>query len=159
MRGINAKGAADKYSRKGIDELTEFVTTQSDAKGLAWFKVGEGSKLASPIAKNFDEALLAKFVDRMQAEPGDLLFFVADAYEVTCEALHRLRRRLGAELELYDAKQMHCSWVTEFPMFAKDEETDGWGGHASPLHRPACRRPGTAQGPTRPSAGHRLTIW
>ena len=60
VRGINAKGAADRYSRKGIDELTAFVVENFGAKGLAWFKVEADGKLASPIAKNFSPDLLAK---------------------------------------------------------------------------------------------------
>ena len=71
VRGINAKGAADRYSRKGIDELTAFIVEDFGAKGLAWFKVEEGGKLASPIAKNFSADLLGKIAERMGAEPGD----------------------------------------------------------------------------------------
>ncbi len=95
VRGINAKGAAANYSRKGIDELTELVKKDHGAKGLAWFKVEDARVLASPIAKNFTAEQLAKIADRMQAEPGDLLLFVADQFEVTCKALYGLRKRLG----------------------------------------------------------------
>ncbi len=136
VRGINAKGAADRFSRKGIDELTNFIQQDFGAKGLAWFKVVEDGKLASPIAKNFDDALLAKFGERMGAEPGDLLLFVADAYEVTCKALYGLRRRLGAELKLYDEDAMHFSWIVEFPMFARTDETDDEPGGWAAMHHP-----------------------
>jgi aspartyl-tRNA synthetase len=136
VRGINAKGAAGNYSRKGIDELTKYVTEDFGAQGLAWFKVEEGPKLASPIAKNFAEGLLAKIARRMEAEPGDLLLFVADQYEVTCKALYGLRKRLGAELKLYDPQQMHFSWVVEFPMFAPDEEEGGWAAMHHPFTAP-----------------------
>ena len=132
VRGINARGAADRYSRKGIDELTHFVQQDFGAKGLAWFKVEEGGKLASPIAKNFSDDLLTKFAERMNAEPGDLLLFVADTYEITCKALYGLRRRLGAELKLYEENAMHFSWVVEFPMFARDDET----GSLTAMHHP-----------------------
>ena len=60
MRGINAKGAAERYSRKGIDELTDFVMQDFGAKGLAWFKVEDDGTLASPIAKNFTPELLGE---------------------------------------------------------------------------------------------------
>ena len=73
VRGINAKGAASKYSRKGIDELTAFVQQDFGAKGLAWFKVEEGGTLASPIAKNFAPELLDRIGNRLDAAPGDLL--------------------------------------------------------------------------------------
>jgi aspartyl-tRNA synthetase len=137
VRGINAKGAAARYSRKDIDELTAQVIQQSGAKGLAWFKVEAGRKLASPIAKNFSEELLAKIADRMDAQPGDFLLFVADKFEITCKALHWLRKRLGEELKLYDPKAMHFSWIVEFPMFACDDES----GHWAAMHHPftACR--------------------
>ena len=63
-----------------------------------------------------DEQLSA-LSSRMQGKPGDLLLFVADAFPITCKALYGLRKKLGAELGLYDPKQMHFSWVVEFPMF------------------------------------------
>ncbi|MFV2068378.1 MAG: aspartate--tRNA ligase, partial [Pirellulales bacterium] len=136
VRGINAVGAAARYSRKGIDELTDFVRQDFGAAGLAWFKVDDDGKLASPIAKNFSESLLGRFAERMAAKPGDLLLFVADAYDVTCKALAGLRRRLGTELELYDPSTMHFSWVVEFPMFARDVETNGWAAMHHPFTAP-----------------------
>jgi aspartyl-tRNA synthetase len=139
VRGLNAKGAAGRYSRKGIDELTDFVVQDFGAQGLAWFKVEEGPKLASPIAKNFDEAMLGRIAERMEAEPGDLLLFVADQWEVTCRALYGLRRRLGRELKLYDPGQMHFSWVVEFPMFARDEEEGGWAAMHHPFTSPRAQ--------------------
>ena len=136
VRGLNAKGAAAKYSRKDIDELTAQVVQQSGAKGLAWFKVEEGRKLASPIAKNLSESLLAQIAERMQAEPGDLLLFVADTFEITCKALYGLRKRLGEELKLYEPGSMHFSWIVQFPMFAFDAEEKRWAA----MHHPftAC---------------------
>ncbi len=136
VRGINAKGAADRYSRKGIDELTRFVVEDFGAKGLAWFKVEEGGKLASPIAKNFSETLLERIGQTLDAGPGDLLLIVADRFEVTCKALYGLRRRLGAELKLYDPRAMHFSWVVEFPMFALDQEDGGWVAMHHPFTAP-----------------------
>ena len=136
VRGLNAKGAAANYSRKGIDELTDYVIQDFGAKGLAWFKVEEARKLASPIAKNFDDAILNRIADRMEAETGDLLLFVADKWEVTCKALYGLRKRLGAELKLYDPSAMHFSWVVEFPMFAFDEEEQQWTATHHPFTAP-----------------------
>ena len=139
VRGINAKGAAGRYSRKGIDELTAYVVEDFAAKGLAWFKVDESGKLASPIAKNFSDELLAGIGRRMDAAPGDLLLFVADRFEVTCKALYGLRKRLGAELKLYDPAQMHFSWVVEFPMFDYDEEEGGWTAMHHPFTAPRAQ--------------------
>ena len=95
----------------------------------------------------------------MGAEPGDLLLFVADTFEITCKALYGLRKRLAAELKLYDPGQMNFSWVVEFPMFAFDDEEKRLGGHAPPVHRPAAARPRTARRPTRRDAGPRPTTW
>ncbi|MEM7312554.1 MAG: aspartate--tRNA ligase [Planctomycetota bacterium] len=136
VRGINAKSAADKYSRRGIDALTEYVQKDFGAKGLAWFKVEADGKLASPIAKNFSDELIGKFKERLGAEPGDLLLIVADKFEVTCKALYGLRKKLGAELELYDPNTMHFSWVTEFPMFEFDEEEQRWVAMHHPFTAP-----------------------
>jgi aspartyl-tRNA synthetase len=136
VRGINAQGAADKYSRRLIDQMTEYVQQDFGAKGLAWFKVDGDGALASPIAKNFDAALLSEFASRLQAAPGDLLLLVADEWEVTCKALAGLRKRLGAELELYDPKQMHFSWVVEFPMFDYDKEEQRWNAMHHPFTAP-----------------------
>lgn len=136
VRGINAVGAASKYSRKGIDELTNFVVQDFGAKGLAWFKVEDNGTLASPIAKNFSADLLAKIGQRMSARPGDLLLFVADKYEVTCKALYALRKRFGEELKLYDPAAKSFSWIVEFPMFARDEEENCWAAMHHPFTAP-----------------------
>ncbi len=144
VRGINAKGAAPNYSRKNIDDLTAWIMQDFGAKGLVWFKVEEGGKLASPTAKNFSESLLERIAERMGAEAGDLLLFVADQFEVTCKALYGLRKRFGAELKLYDPEQMHFSWVVEFPMFAYDEDEKGWGVDAPSVHLAAETGPRTS---------------
>ena len=122
--------------RKGIDELTAFVVENFGAKGLAWFKVEADGHLASPIAKNFSADLVAQIGERMGAGPGDLLLLVADKFETTCKALYALRKRLAAELKLYDPAQMHFSWVVEFPMFAPDTETGGWTAMHHPFTAP-----------------------
>ena len=136
VRGINAKGAAAKYSRKDIDEMTASICQVSGAKGLAWFKVEEGGTLNSPIAKNFAAPLLEKIAQKMQAKPGDFLLFVADSFEVSCKALHNLRKRLGEELKLYDPKTMNFSWIVEFPMFAWGEEEKCWASMHHPFTAP-----------------------
>jgi len=150
VRGLNAKGGAASYSRKTIDELTEYVIHDFGAKGLVWFKVEADGTLASPVAKNFDAALLQKIRERMQAEPGDFLLFVADEFEITCKALYGLRKRLGEQLKLYEPGRMHFSWVMEFPMFAFDQETKGWAAMHHPFTAPrACDRELLASDPGR----------
>lgn len=136
VRGINVVGAAERYSRRLIDGLTEFVTHDFGVKGLAWFKVENDGALASPIAKNFQTQSLASIRERMGAKPGDLLLIVADGWDVTCKALNGLRKRLGAELQLYDASSMHFSWVVEFPMFEFDEEEKRWAAKHHPFTAP-----------------------
>lgn len=136
VRGINAKGAAASYSRKNLDDLTEWLKQDFGVKGLVWFKTEADGKLNSPTAKNFSESHLQRIAERLEARPGDLLLFVADAFEVTCRALYALRKRFGAELKLYDPSAMHLSWIVEFPMFAVDEETGGWTAMHHPFTSP-----------------------
>src|SRR5688572_10209752 len=87
VRGLRAPGGAAFYSRKLIDELTEFVK-KFEAKGLAWFRVEPDGKLWSPVAKNFTEEQLVNIKERMHGKPGDMLFFVADTWAVSCKALY-----------------------------------------------------------------------
>ncbi len=136
VRGINAAGAAASYSRKRIDELTDFVVQNFGVKGLVWFKVEADGTLAAPSAKNFSPALLARIGERLKAAPGDLLLFVADTFETTGKSLYALRKRFGVELKLYDAKAMHFSWVVEFPMFAWDAEEKTWAAMHHPFTAP-----------------------
>ena len=100
VRGINAKGAAAQFSRKRLDELTDWVKLDFGAKGLLWFRVEENGAFWSPVSKNFSDALLAKIGERLQAQPGDLLLFVADSWEVTCKALAALAQTIGRRTEV-----------------------------------------------------------
>ena len=136
VRGIKADGVAADFSRKRIDELTEWVKQDFGAKGLAWFRVEEDGSLWSPISKNFSDEELAAIGERMGAEVGDIMFFIADSWEVSCKALAALRKRLGAELSLYDPAPMNFSWVIEFPMFEFDEEEQRWNAMHHPFTAP-----------------------
>ncbi len=91
VKAINAKGAADKYSRKDIDALTEFVSRYG-AKGLAWLKV-DAEGLKGPIAKFFSEEDTAAIKATLDAADGDLLLFVADKKNVVADALGALRNQ------------------------------------------------------------------
>lgn len=132
VRGIRVVDAASKYSRRQIDELTEYVKNDFGAKGLAWFRVEEDGSLWSPIAKNFEPDHLAEIKQKLGGETGDLLMFLADSWDVTCKGLAGLRKRLAIDLELIDPDELNCSWVTEFPMFERENESDPW--HA--MHHP-----------------------
>lgn len=136
VRGICAVGAAERYSRKGIDELTEFVKNDHGTKGLAWFKVEADGTLNSSIAKNFEATELVRIGEMFAAKPGDLILLVADEWNVSCRALNGLRRRLAAELKLYDPAQMHLSWIVEFPMFDWDAEDKRWVAMHHPFTAP-----------------------
>lgn len=136
VRGFNVNGKAEEFSRKRIDELTEIIKKDFGAKGLAWFRVEPDSTLWSPISKNLAPELLAEIGQQFSAKPGDMLFIVADSWEVTCKALNGLRRRLAAELKLYDPKSMHFSWVVEFPMFEHDPEENRWVAMHHPFTAP-----------------------
>ncbi len=136
VRGITVKDAVTRYSRRQIDELTEYVKGDFGAKGLAWFRVEDDGTLWSPISKNFEAEHLAEIRELMSGEPGDLLMFLADSWEVTCKGLSGLRRRLAAELKLIDPDELNCSWVTEFPMFELDPETKHWNAMHHPFTAP-----------------------
>ena len=132
VRGLNAKAAADRYSRRMIDDLTEFVK-EYGARGLAFFRVRDGA-LDSPIAKFFTDEHGQAIIRALEAENGDLLFFVADQPAVTSAALAALRTRLGRELELYDAAELNCAWVVDYPLVNWNEDENRWDAE----HHPFC---------------------
>jgi aspartyl-tRNA synthetase len=120
VKAINVKGAADKYSRKDIDALTEFVGNYG-AKGLAWLKVDQEG-LKGPIAKFFSEEEQQQFIQVLDAAPGDLLLFVADKKNVVAASLGALRLKLGKELQLIDESKFNFLWITDWPLLEYDEE-------------------------------------
>jgi aspartyl-tRNA synthetase len=136
VRGLNAKGAAEKFSRKGLDQLTEFVG-QYRARGLAWVKV-EADKFASPIEKFLPAAVQQTLRQRFGAGPGDLLLFVADKEEVVCQSLGALRSHLAATLGLVDPnrRDFKIVWVVDFPSFTWDDEEKRWAANHHPFTAP-----------------------
>ncbi len=134
VKSINIKGAADKYSRKDMDELTKFVGIYG-AKGLAWLKVTEEG-LNGPIAKFFDEALAAALMERMGAEIGDILVFVADKAPIVAASLGALRTKLGQDLGLIDESQFAFLWITDWPLFEYSEEDGRYYAAHHPFTRP-----------------------
>ncbi len=119
VKALNAKGAADRYSRKDMDQLGQYVG-QFGAKGLAWLKVEEDG-LKGPIAKFMGEATEA-IIKATDAKPGDLLMFGADKSEIVAAALGAIRTRLGKELGLIDESKFNFLWVTDWPQFEFSEE-------------------------------------
>jgi aspartyl-tRNA synthetase len=136
VRAINAKGAGAKFSRKEIDNLGEFVK-QYKAKGLAWVKV-EAEKLTGSIEKFLPAPVQQELRQRLAAEPGDLLVFVADTEDVVCQALGALRPHLAGLLKLFDptAKVFKIFWVLEFPAFIWDDEEKRWASVNHPFTAP-----------------------
>lgn len=119
VKAIVVKNAADSYSRKDIDKLTE-QAKQYGAKGLAWVKVASG-ELNGPVAK-FLKDLTSDLTDALQLEDNDLVLFVADTLEVANAALGALRIRLAKELGLIDESRFNYLWVVDWPMFEWSEE-------------------------------------
>lgn len=119
VKALNAKGAADKYSRKDMDNLGQFAS-QYGAKGLAWLKV-EADGLKGPIAKFLGDAT-EKIVAATNAEVGDLLMFGADSFDVVCASLGAVRLKLGKELGLIDESKFNFLWVVDWPQFEYDKE-------------------------------------
>ena len=119
VKAIVVKNAADKYSRKDIDKLTE-KAKQHGAKGLAWVKFA-GGELAGPVAK-FLTDLSSELTAALHLEENDLVLFVADTLDVVNAALGALRVRLGKELGLIDPAKFNYLWVVDWPMFEWSEE-------------------------------------
>lgn len=132
LRGLNAKGAQGNYSRKGIDELTDFVKIYG-AKGLAWIKIEENGEVKSPIAKFFSEEELNAIITRMNGENGDLLLFVADKAKVVYDSLGALRQKLGKELGLIDEEELKFLWVVDFPLLEWSEEEERYKAQHHPF--------------------------
>jgi aspartyl-tRNA synthetase len=135
VRGIRVPGVAEQYSRKDLDNLTA-IAVEAGAKGLVWLKCDADGNWTGPVAKNLGEGVGQKIREALAAEPGDLALISADSFEVTCKALHTLRKHLGKTLALYDDQAMNFAWVVDFPMFARDEETGGWAAMHHPFTAP-----------------------
>lgn len=134
VRAINAKGAGDKFSRRDIDSLGEFVKTYR-AKGLAWINVTpEGVK--SPIAKFLSQEELDAILNHLKAEPGDLLLFIADENEIVFQALGQLRLELARRLDIIPKDQYNILWITEFPLFEYDQEEGRYVAKHHPFTSP-----------------------
>jgi aspartyl-tRNA synthetase len=124
VRGINAKGLGS-YTRKQIDELTEFVKGFG-AKGLAYIAVEASGEHRSTFAKFLPADVLAELAARLEAAPGDLLLFVADQPAVVFEALARLRVELADRLGLRDDSVLAFCWVIDFPYVNWNEAEQRW---------------------------------
>ncbi|PGT81917.1 MULTISPECIES: aspartate--tRNA ligase [Bacillaceae] len=135
VKSINVKGAAEKYSRKDMDALAEFVAPYG-AKGLAWLKVEEDG-LKGPIIKFFTEEEQKGLLQTLEATIGDLLVFVADKKSVVADSLGALRSKLGKDLQLIDESKFNFLWVVDWPLLEYDEATKRYYAAHHPFTMPA----------------------
>ena len=121
-------------SRKEIDDLTTLAKSLG-AKGLAYLLVTEEG-VKSPIAKFLTEDEISGLVTLAEAQPGDLIAFVADQPDIVAKVLDRLRREIAAKQNLADPNTLHFAWVTDFPVFEWDEDDKSWTFAHNPFAMP-----------------------
>ena len=130
---LKVPGAAEKVSRKDIDNYTSFVGIYG-AKGLAWMKINDvaagAEGVQSPVAKFLTPEIISNIISRTEAQNGDLIFFGADSYKVVCEAMGALRLKLGEDLGITQPGWKPL-WVVDFPMFEQNDD-----GSFSAVHHP-----------------------
>ena len=120
VRGICVTGAAELYTRKKIDKLTEQVKSYG-AKGMVWMKV-TADGVSSSVNKFFTPEQLGEIAERMSASAGDLILIISDRNKVVFDSLGFLRRHIADEMGLLDDEQYNLLWVVDFPLFEYDEE-------------------------------------
>lgn len=130
VRGICIDNASDKFSRKDIDKLTENAKHYG-AKGLVWIRI-EADEIKSSVNKFFSQEELAEIAKAFDAKVNDLILIAADKNKIVFDTLGFLRRHVADILGLLDDSKYELLWVTDFPMFEKDEET----GALKPMHHP-----------------------
>ena len=134
--GICAGGCAE-YSRKQLDELTEFVKKpQIGAKGLVYIKYNADGTIKSTIDKFFDEATLKNWASKFDAKPGDLILILAGEKHKTRKALSELRLEMGNRLGLRNPNVFKPLWVMDFPLLEWNEETQRYYAMHHPFTSP-----------------------
>ena len=134
IKAIVAKGAAEQYTRKDMDALTEFVNIYG-AKGLAWVKIVEDG-LTGPIGRFFETENVETLLKLTGAEAGDLVMFVADKPNVVAQSLGALRVKLAKELGLIDETKLNFLWVTDWPLLEYDEDAKRYVAAHHPFTSP-----------------------
>ena len=130
VRGICIDGGSSAFSRKDIDKLTD-QAKHYGAKGLVWLRVEE-NEYKSSVNKFFSQEQLSDIAAVFEANAGDLILIAADKSKVVFDTLGFLRRHIAGILGLLDDKKFNLLWVTDFPMFEKDDET----GELKAMHHP-----------------------
>ena len=131
IKGIRVPGAG-AYSRKEIEELTEFAR-QLGAKGLVSLALSGSGEIKSPLTKFMTTEEVQAIVSRLQGQAGDLLLFVADSAKVCNDVLFRLRVKLAERLKLIDPHEMALCWVVDFPLLHYDEEQQRYDAEHNPF--------------------------
>lgn len=134
VRAITAKNAAGILTRKEIDKLTEYVRGIG-AKGLAYVRWVEDAPNCS-FAKFMGEGELDKILSAVGAEKGDVVLIVADKNNVTLPTLGALRLKVAKQLDIIPADKFNFLWITEFPFFEYNEETQHWDAMHHPFTMP-----------------------
>ena len=124
---------AEKFSRKYIKDLEDYVKTYFKAKGLAYIKVNENGEINSPIAKFFSEEKLTQIIEKLGIKNNEVALILADKYKVVHDGLGALRLKLGEELELIDKNAFKFLWVVDFPMFEWSEEENRYKAQHHPF--------------------------
>ena len=126
----------DKYSRKGLDALQQFVKAGFKAHALAYLKMADGV-LSGSVVKPLSEEEKAAVVERLSMKDGDLVFIIADQARITQAALGALRVRIAHEQNLIQREDNYkFLWVTNFPMFEYSEEEERWVAAHHPFTAP-----------------------
>jgi len=123
VRSVVAPGCAS-YSRKMIDNLTD-IAKHLGGKGLAFCKVDAG-ELTAGISKFLNETEVKDILEATKANDGDLILFAADTNKIVFKVLAEIRNHFGRELKLYDPHDFNFLWITDFPLFEKNEDTGKW---------------------------------
>ena len=124
---------AEKFSRKYIKDLEDFVKTYFKAKGLAYIKINEDGEINSPIAKFFTEEKLTEITQKLEIKNNEIALILADKYKIVHDGLGALRLKLGEELELIDKDSFKFLWVIDFPMFEWSEEENRYKAQHHPF--------------------------
>ena len=112
---------AQNYSRKVIDELTDYLKTYFDVKGLAWFKVNNG-QFEGGISKFFDNELQKEIIKDLSLEDSQIIFLMGDNKKRTIQSMGALRLKLGERENLIDKNSWKPLWVVDFPLFEKEND-------------------------------------
>jgi len=124
---------AEKFSRKYIKDLEDFVKTYFKAKGLAYIKINENGEINSPIAKFFTEEKLTEITQKLGIKNNEIALILADKYKIVHDGLGALRLKLGEELELINKDSFKFLWVIDFPMFEWSEEENRYKAQHHPF--------------------------